>query len=88
MDDDKKEATPEHHGFHCENKYWWATLVVAVLAVPSFGIIIALMTNTKGLVQVWVFILACWFCTYLGMRVMHNPKMQKKLDIHVHHKNQ
>lgn len=61
---------------------WWATLVVAVLAVPSFGIIVALMTGTTGLLQIWIFMLACWFCTYLGMRLMRQPRMTQPFDLH------
>lgn len=52
---------------------WWVTLVVAVLAVPSAGLIIAKaipMGNVLG--ETIVFILACWACTYLGMRLMQS----------------
>jgi hypothetical protein len=62
--------------------YWWATLVVAVLAVPSFGIVVTLMTGTTGLLQIWIFMLACWFCTYLGMRLMRHPRMTRPFDLH------
>lgn len=68
----------------CQGTYWWATLVVAVLAVPSFGVIVSLLSHTKGIFQVLIFMLACWFCTYLGMRLMHNPRMNEKIG---HRKN-
>lgn len=58
---------------------WWATLVIAVLAVPSFGAVIAFMTPLTGIAQLAAFVLACWLCTYLGMRLMSNPKMHEKI---------
>ena len=59
---------------------WWMTLVVAVLAVPSFGIIAAHLIPIGGIGSLVVFVLACWLCTYLGMRLMNNPKMAEKVD--------
>jgi hypothetical protein len=64
----------------CSGIMWWATLVMAVLAVPSFGAVVALMAPLQGLGQIVVFILACWLCTYLGMKLMQNPKMHEKID--------
>jgi hypothetical protein len=58
---------------------WWATLVIAVLAVPSFGVVAAKMVGIQGLGEIIVFVLACWLCTYLGMRLMSNPKMHDKI---------
>jgi len=57
---------------------WWTTLVIAVLAVPSFGVVIAYMSPTSGLMQLLVFVLACWLCTFLGMKLMNDPRMDKK----------
>jgi hypothetical protein len=62
------------------NIAWWMTLVVAVLAVPSFGIIAATLIPLKGLGGIVVFVLACWLCTYLGMRLMSNPKIAEQMD--------
>lgn len=59
---------------------WWATLLVAVLAVPSFGIIASLMWGSRGVGELVVFVAACWVCTYLGMHLMKNPKMSKPFD--------
>jgi hypothetical protein len=75
-----------HHDTHagatgCQGINWWATLVVAVLAVPSFGIIISSVVPIKGIGEIAIFILACWFCTYLGMRLMKNPKMAERIDL-------
>ena len=50
--------------------YWWAFLTVAVLAVPSVGFLFAMVIPDKNIVQLIVFVLTCWFCTYLGMRLM------------------
>ena len=63
--------------------WWWAMLVVAVLAVPAIGAIVVLASGAgaKGLLGVAIFIVTCWVCTYLGMRLMHNPKIAEKLDI-------
>jgi hypothetical protein len=58
---------------------WWATLVVAVLAVPAFGFIVASGVQVNGALQLVVFVLACWLCTYLGMKLMHAPGMSKKI---------
>lgn len=50
--------------------YWWAALVVAVLAIPSIGFIIAATVPEKGIVQLAVFVMSCWVCTFLGMHIM------------------
>jgi len=60
---------------------WWVTLLVAVLAVPSFGIIAALMWGSKGIGEVTIFIVACLACTYLGIRLMRNPKMSEPFKL-------
>jgi amino acid transporter len=67
-------------GTGCSGLMWWMTLVVAVLAVPSFGIMAASLMPGPELVQILVFILACWFSTFLGMRLMKDPKMHKMVD--------
>ena len=65
---------------HCSTGImWWATLVVAVLAVPSFGFIVSHVMPIRGIGELVVFIIACWFCTYLGMRLMQNPKMSETI---------
>lgn len=49
--------------------YWWAILVVAVLAIPSIGFVLAaLVPGNVG--QILVFMLTCWACTFIGMRLM------------------
>ncbi|MCE2927237.1 MAG: hypothetical protein LW823_06320 [Rickettsiales bacterium] len=58
---------------------WWITLIVAVMAVPGFGVVVAFMSPTSGFMQLVVFILACWLCTYLGMKLMSDPRMDKKI---------
>lgn len=74
MNNDKKCCS-----MSCGDMAWWATLVIAVLAVPGFGLVVAKVVPVTGLAQVIVFVLACWLCTYLGMRLMSNPKMHEKI---------
>ena len=66
-------------GTGCTGIMWWLTLLVAVLAVPSFGIIATYLIPVKGIGEVIVFIMACWLCTWLGMKLMQNPKMSEKI---------
>lgn len=63
----------------CAGLMWWTTLVVAVLAVPAFGVVVASIVPLEGIGSIAVFILACWLCTFLGMRLMSNPKMHEKI---------
>jgi len=50
--------------------WWWAMLLVAVLAVPSFGFMVALTIPSSGYGTLAIFILACWLCTYIGILLM------------------
>jgi hypothetical protein len=60
---------------------WWATLVIAVLALPALGIIVSLLSGAHGFFQVAIFIVTCWVGTYLGMLLMKNPKMSEKINL-------
>ena len=71
----------------CSGLMWWTTLVVAVLAVPAFGFIVASAIPVKGIGEIAVFMIACWFCTFLGMKLMHMPHMSDKVGSHHHHKH-
>jgi len=62
----------------CGDFSWWAILVVAVLAVPALGILIALVTGARGFFGVAVIMVTCWISTYLGMRLMKIYDMKKK----------
>lgn len=64
---------------NCGHALWWVTLLVAVLAVPSFGVVMASMSPLRGIGEIAVFVLACWLCTYLGMVLMDHPKMKNKI---------
>jgi FtsH-binding integral membrane protein len=80
------ENAPEKKSEAKDNSYymgvfWWTTLTVAVLAVPCFGIVVSYIFPFRGLGGLIVFILACWLCTYLGMRLMSNPKMADKIGM-------
>lgn len=46
---------------------WWATLTVAVLAVPSIGLIIALSLGKGELGMMAAFVVTCWVSVWLGM---------------------
>lgn len=74
------DHTMKSSGGGCTGIWWWATLLVAVLAVPSFGVAVASAVPIEGIGTVLVFILACWLCTYLGMKLMDNPKMNETIN--------
>lgn len=59
---------------------WWAYLITAVLAVPSVGFLVTKMLPVSGSLQLMIFVLACWSCTYAGMRLMGNPRMSPPND--------
>jgi hypothetical protein len=67
---------------HCSmsGMIWWSYLVVAVLAVPSAGFLITHTLGVSGIGELFVFILACWFCTFMGMRLMANPKIMAQMN--------
>lgn len=67
---EKKEYESNKPGSLWAWIYWWSFLVVAVLAVPSVGFIIAMTVPGSGIGQLIVFVLSCWVSTYLGMRLM------------------
>lgn len=62
--------------FSSGSLFWWTKLMVAVLAVPSLALIITAVIPIRGMGEVVVFVLACWISTYLGMKLMQNPKVQ------------
>lgn len=64
----------------CGGIMWWATLLVAVLAVPSIAIVITMMFNVQGFAQILVFVLTCWISVFLGMRLMQNPKIKESMS--------
>ncbi len=59
---------------------WWATLVIAVLAVPSVGVVVAMMFPFGDLTQVIIFVLTCWVSTWLGMKLMLKSCMPRGDD--------
>lgn len=58
---------------------WWTTLTLATVAVPSFGFAISYIFPFRGILQLVVVILSCWLCTYIGMRLMENPRMSEMI---------
>lgn len=61
---DNKEGTSSY--------FWWAKLVVAVIAIPSIGAVVATAFPASDFNQIIIFIIACWICTYLGMKLMQS----------------
>lgn len=53
---------------------WWAMLTVAVLAIPSLAFVIVSAISLEGIGGLVVFVLSCWICTFIGMKLMHRPK--------------
>ena len=54
--------------------YWWAALLVAVLAIPSIAFVAAAVVPGQEIWQIMVFVGACWVSTFIGMELM---KMRK-----------
>lgn len=52
--------------------YWWAMLIVAVLAVPAAGLMIALAVGARGFFGVAIIMATCWASTWCGMRLMRD----------------
>lgn len=69
---DKKSCNIQH-------TMWWTTLIVAVIAVPAFGYVMSSVIPMKGLGEIIIFMIACWFCTFLGMKLMKMPGMSDKV---------
>lgn len=61
---------------HFSGLVWWITLIMAVVAVPIVGTSVALAATDSAFLQMVVFVLTCWACTWLGMWLM------KKADAH------
>lgn len=55
---------------------WWAYLITAVLAIPSLSFLVTTVLPVSGAVELLIFIVACWMCTYFGMRLMSPPKQK------------
>lgn len=70
------KAKPGGHWFLTDAMYWMM-LAIAVLAVASFGFTISLIVPLGAFGKLFAFILACWLCTFLGMRLMDNPRMSE-----------
>jgi hypothetical protein len=65
----------------CDGLMWWMTLLVAVIAVPSFAFIVVKTLHVQGMTEIALFMITCWVSTYLGMRLMQNPKVADKLTL-------
>ena len=70
VETEKKLFESQKPGTFWSGAYWCAILIVYLLAVPSVGFIFAMMIPDRRIGQLLVFVLSCWACTYLGMRLM------------------
>ncbi len=70
------KAMPSDH-WSLAHIMWWTTLTVAVFAVGAVGFVISLIAPFGDSGKAIVFILACWLCTFMGMRMMDNPRMSE-----------
>lgn len=50
--------------------FWWVYLITAVLAVPSLAFLVTKVMPVNGMLELLIFVVACWLCTYTGMRLM------------------
>lgn len=50
--------------------YWWACLVVAVIVVPSVAFAITAALPGNDFAKILIFIVTCWVCVFLGMKLM------------------
>jgi len=62
---------------------WWTTLVMAVIAVPLIGGIVAMAITKSASMQMIIFMLTCWVSTWLGMWLM---KKSQTHHLEWHHK--
>ena len=47
---------------------WWSTLLIAVIAVPTLGVTVALASGGQSeLILIGVFVITCWASVWLGM---------------------
>lgn len=49
---------------------WWVTLIISVIALPIIGASLALALSENATIQVLVFMMVCWLCTWAGMWLM------------------
>jgi len=57
---------------------WWCKLVVAVIAIPMVGILVGALIPGGDLGKTIAFIVTCWICVFLGMKLMANHNAPKK----------
>ena len=79
---DHNDTEPHIHSHACGDCeltgiWWWAVLVIAVLAIPSSGFLISIMLPAHGNATLPVFVLACWVSTYIGMLLMRGSPNKK-----------
>ena len=61
--------------FTFKNVTWWVLLVTAVLVVPSIAFTFTTMVHVTGGSEVIIFIVSCWVCVFLGLKLMNEPRI-------------
>lgn len=75
-DDYEAEVQPKPDGhWSLTDAMWRLMLAIAVSAVAFFGFVISLIVPFGAFGKLFAFILACWLCIFLGMRMVDNPRM-------------
>lgn len=70
MTQDPNKPKNEINSQKMDDLFWWIMLSVAVLAVPTLGISVALTFPVGELTQMAIFVLTCWASVWAGMWLM------------------
>lgn len=70
---------------HLTGIVWWTTLIVTVVAVPLVGVMVALAVTKQAFVQILIFMVTCWACTWLGMWLMKKANAHHAHWLQHHH---
>jgi hypothetical protein len=68
MPDQEKKHSTAQNVWHVI--YWWTCLVMAVLVVPSIAFAVSVALPGTGYMEIFIFIVTCWICTFMGMKLM------------------
>jgi len=69
----KKASAPRVMTF--KNVTWWIVLITAVIVVPSIAYTLTTVVHISGGSEVIIFIVSCWVCVYLGIKLMKMPNI-------------
>lgn len=74
--DEKKSCCVSKCGMDFDGLVWWATLIIAVLAVPAISAVVTMMLPLGDMGRIIAFVVGCWVCTWLGMWLMHKADIK------------